>query len=200
MKPAGRGAGARAARASAAGSRAPDGPSPGSPPRPPLGPRPSSRLSLTRQGPGRPPRVSAPLPQRRSTPPSGRGRAGRGAASAEWKGPAPVPRPLSPATRPLSPIPGTPPRPAEQAKFGSLLVSNLCLLTSPLTPKTEGMWKGQVSLNALLHCVQTECLLGLAGSYSSRSPKNSVQEMVEKDGRKRRVIGISCQNIKTGKD
>lgn len=46
---------------------------------------------------------------------------------------------------------------------------------------------------------QNKCLLGLAQSYFSRSPKNYVQETVAEDKRKRRVIDISCQNVKIGK-
>lgn len=47
---------------------------------------------------------------------------------------------------------------------------------------------------------QNKCLSGLAESYSARRPKNCVHGIVDKDERKRRLIGISCQNVITGKD
>lgn len=46
---------------------------------------------------------------------------------------------------------------------------------------------------------QNKCLPGLAQNYFSRSQKNCVQETVDEDKRKRRVIDISCRNVKTGK-
>lgn len=47
---------------------------------------------------------------------------------------------------------------------------------------------------------QNKCPFGFIGSYSSKSPKNCVQGIVDKDETKKRLIDTSCQNVITGKD
>lgn len=47
---------------------------------------------------------------------------------------------------------------------------------------------------------QNKCPFGLTGSYSSRSPKNCVQGIVDKDETKKRLIDTSCQKVIPGKD